>query len=60
MLLVRGALSDLLAPDSVTEMRQRHKGSFMHVDVPGRGHAPMLDEQVALAAIEDFLGEYLK
>ena len=60
VLVIRGALSDLLSPDTVREMRQRHQGPFVHVDVPDRGHAPMLDEPVALAAILDFLGEHVK
>lgn len=60
VLVIRGALSDLLVPDTVREMGQRHKGPFTDVDVPSRGHAPMLDEPAALAAIEAFLGEHVK
>jgi pimeloyl-ACP methyl ester carboxylesterase len=59
VLVIRGALSDLLAADTVSAMRKRHRGPFIHVDVPNRGHAPMLDEPVSLAAIGDFLGEHL-
>ena len=33
---------------------RRHK-QLVQVEVPGRGHAPMLDEPTAAAAIEDFL-----
>ncbi len=60
VLVIRGALSDLLSADTVEEMRKRHKGEFTHVDVPNRGHAPMLDEPVVLAALHDFLGEHVK
>lgn len=54
MLLVRGALSDLLAMDCVEKM-QSIATSLEVVQVPDRGHAPMLDEPVAVAAIEAFL-----
>lgn len=60
VLVIRGALSDLLGEDTVQGMRQRHHGPFTHVDVPNRGHAPMLDEPVVLAALHDFLGEHVK
>lgn len=59
VLVIRGALSDLLAPDTVTEMENRHSGSFTHVDVPNRGHAPVLDEPAALAAITGFLKDHV-
>lgn len=58
VLLVRGALSDLLSMDTVQRMNQLHPGPFMHVDVPRRGHAPLLNEPEALAAIEPFLAEH--
>ncbi len=59
VLLIRGALSDLLAPDTVAQMKDRHEGPFSHIDVPNRGHAPMLDEPAALGAIRAFLKEHL-
>lgn len=59
VLVIRGAVSDLLSPETVAEMERRHArfpgGRFSAVDVPGRGHAPLLDEPAALAAIEAFL-----
>ena len=58
VLVLRGALSDLLAPDTVTRMKDRHSGPFETIDVPRRGHAPLLDEPVALAAIEAFLRDH--
>lgn len=53
-LVIRGATSDILAPDCVAEM-QRRKPDLATVDVPNRGHAPMLDEPVAIAAIRHLL-----
>ena len=57
-LVVRGALSDLLAPATVAEMARRHDGPFVAQDVPRRGHAPLLDEPEALAAINPFLSRW--
>lgn len=59
VLVVRGALSDLLSAATVTEMGERHSGPFQAAEVPGRGHAPMLDEDTAVTAIETFLHEHL-
>lgn len=59
VLVIRGALSDLLSPDTVAKMEVRHSGPFAHVDVPNRGHAPMLDEPASLTAIMPFLKEHL-
>ena len=53
MLLVRGALTDLLAMDCVEKMETISPGLEV-VQVPDRGHAPMLDEPVAVDAIERF------
>ncbi|WP_404480150.1 alpha/beta fold hydrolase [Novosphingobium sp. BL-52-GroH] len=55
VLVVRGALSDLLSVRTVTAMAQRHAGPYASVEVPRVGHAPILDEPVVLAAIEAFL-----
>jgi len=54
VLVVRGALSDILSVQTVVEMGRRHP-DLVSVDVPQRGHAPMLDEPEALRAIKDFL-----
>jgi len=59
VLVIRGALSDLLSAETVAEMGDRHAGPFAAVSVPKRGHAPMLDEPAALAAITRFLEEHL-
>lgn len=53
LLLVRGAISDLLAVDCVAKM-QAIAPSMQVVNVPDRGHAPMLDEPLAYAAIDEF------
>ena len=59
VLVLRGALSDLLSQQTVREMDARHTGAFTAVDVPHRGHAPLLDEPVALEAIDAFLQEHV-
>lgn len=54
ILAVRGELSDLLSPETFANMCVRHTG-MKAVTVARVGHAPMLDEPQAVAAIEDFL-----
>ena len=54
ILAIRGALSDLLSAVTLETMAQRHEG-MIAVTVPNRGHAPMLDEPEAVAAIDAFL-----
>ena len=54
LLLVRGATSDLLSPDIAGRMRDAAP-HMNFVEVPGVGHAPMLDEPAARDAILDFL-----
>jgi pimeloyl-ACP methyl ester carboxylesterase len=56
ILAIRGENSDILAAATLEEMGRRHPG--MHgASVRGVGHAPMLDEPEAIAAIECFLDE---
>jgi pimeloyl-ACP methyl ester carboxylesterase len=55
ILLVRGALSDLLEPRQAAWMR-RAAPDMAYVEVPNVGHAPMLTEPAALDAIVRFLG----
>ena len=54
LLVVRGETSDILSPRTARRMVRRHPDSEL-VTVPGRGHAPMLDEPEAVAAISTFL-----
>ena len=54
LLLVRGALSDLLGADVAAAMRARAP-QMAYVEVPNVGHAPMLSEAPARAAIEELL-----
>ncbi|WP_404712280.1 alpha/beta fold hydrolase [Sphingomonas sp. MMS24-J13] len=54
ILLLRGGESDLLAADVAAKMIGGHAGAALRL-VPGVGHAPMLDEPEALAALEAFL-----
>jgi pimeloyl-ACP methyl ester carboxylesterase len=53
-LLVRGELSDLLAPPTVERMLAEVP-TMEAVTVPGVGHAPTLDEPEAVAAIDRLL-----
>jgi len=55
LLVIRGEKSDLLTPETAAKM-QRVAPQLKLATVPGVGHAPELDEPVAAAAIEDFLG----
>jgi pimeloyl-ACP methyl ester carboxylesterase len=54
LLLVRGALSDLMEERQTVWMR-RAAPAMAYVEVPNRGHAPMLTEPAALDAIVQFL-----
>ncbi|EQD43082.1 hydrolase, alpha/beta fold family protein, partial [mine drainage metagenome] len=53
-LVIRGELSDILSPEILERMR-RVKPDLESLIVPGRGHAPLLDEPEALGAIDRFL-----
>jgi pimeloyl-ACP methyl ester carboxylesterase len=53
-LLIRGATSDLLGADIAARM-QKAAPDMRYAEVPGVGHAPMLDEPEAKAAIFEFL-----
>ena len=54
-LLIRGALSDLIEPEQVALMRAAAP-MMAYAEVPNVGHAPMLMETEAQAALRDFLG----
>lgn len=53
-LLLQGVLSDVLTAEQVGRMRAR-KPDLQFVQVPERGHAPLLNEPEARAAIDAFL-----
>jgi len=53
---VRGGLSDLLSEATFGRMLESHPG-MRAVTVANRGHAPMLDEPEAMAAIDAFLAD---
>jgi pimeloyl-ACP methyl ester carboxylesterase len=53
-LVVRGELSDILAPKTLERMRDE-KPDLEQVIVPRVGHAPLLTEPVCLEAIDRFL-----
>ncbi|HEV2081728.1 MAG TPA: alpha/beta hydrolase [Brevundimonas sp.] len=55
-LLIRGATSDLLSAEIAAKMRKRAP-TMQFAEVPGVGHAPMLDEPEAKAAIFEFLAD---
>lgn len=48
--LIRGANSNILAPETATEMRRR-RPDMIFADVPDRGHVPFLDEPLAIDAL---------
>jgi pimeloyl-ACP methyl ester carboxylesterase len=54
VLVVRGALSEIITADTLEKMRASHPRLTSAI-VANRGHAPMLDEPEAVAAIDAFL-----
>jgi pimeloyl-ACP methyl ester carboxylesterase len=56
VLLVRGAISDVLSVDTATRMR-REAPEMAYVEVANVGHAPTLSEPQALASLERFFNE---
>ncbi len=56
VLLVRGATSDILDVACASEMRKRHS-TLEYLEVPGVGHAPMLNEEGVAEAIAAFINQ---
>jgi pimeloyl-ACP methyl ester carboxylesterase len=54
-LVLRGETSDILSEEIIDRM-QAVKPDLVRVTIPGRGHAPLLDEPESLSAIDTFLG----
>ncbi|MFC3614391.1 alpha/beta fold hydrolase [Lutimaribacter marinistellae] len=52
--VIRGANSDVLSRDTVSEMHRRHPG-LISAEVPDRGHVPFLDEPEALSIIRQIM-----
>ncbi|MET0518696.1 MAG: alpha/beta hydrolase [Burkholderiaceae bacterium] len=55
-LLLRGAESDLLTPETARAMTERGPRARLH-EFAGVGHAPMLVQPEQVAAVREFLGE---
>jgi pimeloyl-ACP methyl ester carboxylesterase len=53
-LVLRGATSDLLSSATLDRM-QAEKPDLVRVEVPNRGHVPLLDEPEAVTALDAFL-----
>jgi pimeloyl-ACP methyl ester carboxylesterase len=54
LLVIRGALSDLLSAATVSRMANG-KPDVQHIEVANRGHTPLLNEPPCLAAIDAFV-----
>lgn len=59
LLLIRGALSELLSEGTAMKMVSKH-GNAELVTVDEVGHAPLLDEPVVIEAIDSFLSKLPK
>ncbi len=57
MLSIRGELTDLLSEETFERMLARHP-DMQSCRVPGRGHAPTLDEPESRAALDRFLAPW--
>ncbi len=55
-LLIRGSNSDIVGPKEAQYMREAAP-TMQYAEVPGRGHAPMLTEPAAQAALASFLAD---
>lgn len=56
VLLIRGQTSDLLSEEIAAKMRKAAR-KMVFAEIPGVGHAPMLDETESRSAIFQFLAE---
>lgn len=56
LLVIRGANSDLLSPETVSEMALRHPSCAVHI-VEGQGHAPLLADAATIRRICSFVAK---
>ena len=54
VMVVRGALSDVLSRQTVAQMAARHSGLVVH-EVPDEGHAPLLWDEASQQAVIGFI-----
>lgn len=54
VMVLRGENSDILSEATAEEMRRRHPGLVLYT-VKGQGHAPLLMDEAAIAAVKGFL-----
>jgi hypothetical protein len=57
MLVIRGALSDLLSATTLARMASE-KPDLRHITVANRGHTPLLNEPECLEAIDAFVARH--
>lgn len=56
LMILRGETSDLLSPETVSEMTRRHPGART-LTVAGQGHAPFLADAATIGAIGGFIAQ---
>jgi pimeloyl-ACP methyl ester carboxylesterase len=54
VLAIRGEFSDLLSPDTLAAMAERHQ-DLKQFTVPGQGHPPLLSDEPTLSRITSFV-----
>jgi pimeloyl-ACP methyl ester carboxylesterase len=56
MMVLRGAITDILRIDTVETMKERNPDLTV-ITVPDRGHTPTMDEPIVVEALESFLAK---
>jgi len=57
ILSLRGELSDVTSAETIAKMQEMAPG-MMAVEIPDRGHCPILDEPQSIAALKEFMGQF--